>query len=329
MIIVTGAAGFIGSCVVAKLNERGVKDLVLVDEITGALTAGDSSGSKEANLKHKKFKKYYHKSQFLEHVLKDKLDFQVDALIHMGACSSTTLQDADYFEKNNFEYTCRLAEWALKHHVRFIYASSAATYGDGSVGYKDDDETTRRCHPLNLYGESKQKFDLWVLDHNYQNHMVGLKFFNVFGPNEYHKGDMQSVVCKSYDQVVKEGKMRLFKSCKKEYADGEQKRDFIYVKDAVDVVLFFLDHPKINGIFNVGTGQARSWNDLAKSLFAAVGQKPQIEYFDMEKSLRDRYQYFTQADMIKLRQQGYKKSFTSLEDSVKDYVSYLKNETFW
>ncbi len=323
MIIVTGAAGFIGSCITAKLNERGIEDLILVDELKQNL------GSKEANLKNKKFRQYYNKDLFFELIAKNKLDGHVEALIHLGACSSTTLQDAAYFQKNNFEYTRHLAEWALKHHARFIYASSAATYGDGSVGYKDDEETTRRCRPLNLYGESKQKFDLWVLDHKYQDQMVGLKFFNVFGPNEYHKGDMQSVVCKSYSHVVKEGKIRLFKSYKKEYPNGEQKRDFIYVKDAVDVVMFFLDHPKVNGIFNVGTGRARSWNDLAKSLFAAVGQTPHIEYFDIEKSLRDRYQYFTQADITKLRQQGFKKSLTSLEDAVKDYAGYLENQRYW
>jgi ADP-L-glycero-D-manno-heptose 6-epimerase len=250
----------------------------------------------------------------------------MECIIHMGACSSTTLQDAQYFQENNFEYTRALAQWALKHKVRFIYASSAATYGDGSIGYADDDQTIRQCAPLNLYGESKQKFDEWVLDNGVGDKVVGLKFFNVFGPNEYHKGDMRSVVAKAYKQVKTEGKIRLFKSYKDEYLDGEQKRDFIYVKDAVGVVIFFLDNPQVNGIFNVGTGNARTWNDLANALFDALGKKPQIEYIEMPQVLRDKYQYFTQAKMSKLQKQGYTKPFTSLEESVSDYARYLEEQ---
>ncbi len=290
MIIVTGAAGFIGSCIVARLNELGENNLLLVDHLDGL---------KKKNLINKKYAAYYEKDNFLKLILEDQIKEKVSVLIHMGACSSTTLSDADYFEKNNFQYTRHLAQWALKHHVRFIYASSAATYGDGSLGYRDDEATTRRAQPLNLYGQSKQKFDQWVLDQGLTSKMVGLKFFNVFGPNEYHKGDMRSVVCKTYARVVEEGKIRLFKSYKKEVADGEQKRDFIYVKDAVDVVMFFVEHSHINGIFNVGTAQARSWNDLARALFQAVGRPSQIEYYEMPDSLKNKYQYFTQADMTK------------------------------
>src|SRR3989338_1017430 len=303
MIVVTGAAGFIGSCIVAQLNNLGRTDLILVDHL--------DDDAKKANFEKKKFTQYLDKKDFLELVKKNQLPKSIESLIHMGACSSTTLDDAKYYEENNFQYPLTLAQWALNQGIRFIYASSAATYGDGSHGYKDEDATTRACQPLNLYGKSKQKFDLWVLDRGWNNKMAGLKFFNVFGPNEYHKGDMRSVIAKSYERVVGEGKIRLFKSYDSAYKDGEQKRDFIYVKDAVDVVLYFEKNLNINGIFNVGTGEARSWNDLARALFSAVGKKPRIEYFDMPENLRARYQYFTQADISKLRESGYKKSFTS------------------
>lgn len=318
MIVVTGAAGFIGSCIVARLNERGVKDLILVDNLSNPL--------KKKNLEGKRYADYVDKKDFIKQVKSGKLGSTVKSIIHMGACSSTTMQDAEYFEENNYQYTFELAKWALDHKARFIYASSAATYGDGSAGYKDDDATIRRCRPLNLYGMSKQKFDEWVLDHKLSDQMAGLKFFNVFGPNEYHKGDMRSVVAKAYKTVVTEKKMKLFKSDRPDYQDGEQKRDFIYVKDAVDVVIYFFNHPEVNGIFNVGTGQARSWNDLAKALFHAVGLKPNIEYCEMPAELKGKYQYFTQAEMSKLRTASYKKPFTSLEDSIKDYAGYLKND---
>jgi ADP-L-glycero-D-manno-heptose 6-epimerase len=249
-------------------------------------------------------------------------------VLHIGACSSTTLQDEQYFQENNFEYSRDVAEWAIRHHARFIYASSAATYGDGSNGYKDDDASTRACKPLNLYGESKQKFDLWILDRGWQDKVVGLKFFNVFGPNEYHKGEMRSVIAKAYDRVVTEGKMGLFKSYTKEYAHGDQMRDFIYIKDVVDVIMHFVDYPHLNGIFNVGTGQARTWNDLARAVFSAVGKATNIEYIDMPEVLRDKYQNFTQADVTKLRKAGYAKPFTSLESAIKDYAGYLSDHRY-
>ncbi len=321
MIIVTGGAGFIGSCILAKFNELGRQDLIIVDNLDCPV--------KEENLKNKKYAAYYDKKEFLKMIVNNTLKERIECLIHMGACSSTTVQDAQYFKENNLEYTQSLAQWALAHNVRFIYASSAATYGDGEAGYKDDEETTRRCKPLNLYGESKQKFDLWVLEHNLINKVVGLKFFNVFGPNEYHKENMRSVVAKAYPRVVDEGKMGLFKSYKEGYKDGEQLRDFIYVKDAVDVVMFFYEHPQVNGIFNVGTGEARSWNDLANALFNAVGKAPRIEYVEMPEEIRPRYQYFTQADMTKLRKSGYKKPFMKLENAVSDYVGYLKDQHRW
>lgn len=323
MIVVTGAAGFIGSCLVAELNSLGRHDLIVVDDLMG------EDDPKKKNLTGKRYQRYYDKAEYLKLLKRDQFDFDVDCILHMGACSSTTLQDADYFKTNNFEYTCTVAQWALRNNARLIYASSAATYGNGEQGYSDDESLIPMLKPLNLYGESKQSFDEWVLANGYQGKMTGLKFFNVFGPNEYHKGDMRSVVSKAYDRVVSEGKISLFKSYNPKYKDGEQARDFIYVKDAVDVVMFLMEAASINGIFNLGTGKARTWNDLARALFTAVGRTPNIEYIEMPENLQSRYQYFTQADMAKLRKAGYNKAFTSLEDAVKDYCSYLSTKRFW
>ncbi len=322
MIVVTGGAGFIGSCIIAKLNIFGWNNITVVDHL-------ESHDPKSENLKKKHYTHYIDKNDFLKSILADTVDSKVESIVHMGACSDTTGTDADYYEQNNFEYTKHLAQWCLKKGVRFIYASSAATYGDGAQGYSDDEATTRRLKPLNLYGESKQKFDLWVLDQKVADKMIGLKFFNVFGPNEYHKGQMRSVVAKSYAKMMATGKIGLFKSYKPEYKDGEQKRDFIYVKDAVDVVIYFLENPQCNGIFNLGTGQAQTWNDLAGALFKAVGKKPNIEYIDMPQDLRPRYQYFTQADMTKLRNCGFTEPFRNLDQAVKDYVGYLKTNSYY
>jgi ADP-L-glycero-D-manno-heptose 6-epimerase len=323
MIVVTGAAGFIGSCLVAELNSRGRYDLIVVDDYTG------EDDPKKKNLTGKRYQRFYDKAEYLKLLKRDQFDFDVDCILHMGACSSTTLQDADYFEKNNYEYSCVVAQWALKNKARLIYASSAATYGAGENGYDDDEALIYRLKPLNLYGQSKQKFDEWVLSNGHQERIVGLKFFNVFGPNEYHKGDMRSVVSKAYDRVVSEGKMFLFKSYDPKYKDGEQMRDFIYVKDVVDVVMFMMDKSSVNGIFNLGTGKARTWNDLAFALFKAVGRPPKIEYMEMPEILRGRYQYFTEANMAKLRKSGYTKLFTPLEDTVKDYCGYLSTQRHW
>ena len=323
MIVVTGGAGFIGSCLVAELNKRGRQDIIVVDHYQG------DDDPKKKNLAGKRYQRFFDKSEYLKLLKRDIFDFDVECILHMGACSSTTLQDADYFEKNNFQYSCAVAQWALKNKVRLIYASSAATYGDGSQGYSDDESLVAALEPLNLYGASKQKFDCWVLENGFQTQMVGLKFFNVFGPNEYHKEDMKSVVAKAYDRVVGEGKISLFRSYHPKYKDGEQMRDFIYVKDIVDVVLFLMEHEKINGIFNVGTGQARTWNELAQALFVAVNREVHIEYMDMPETLRGRYQYFTQAQMTKLRLAGYTKPFTPLADAVKDYCGYLKTQSYW
>jgi ADP-L-glycero-D-manno-heptose 6-epimerase len=321
VIVVTGAAGFIGSCIVAQLNRRGIKDLILVDR-------WDADGLKKKNLEGKAYTKFYDKCDFLQLVLSDGISEDVQAVVHMGACSSTTGQDREYYRRNNFEYSCHMARWALRKKARFIYASSAATYGDGENGYSDSIEAIRACKPLNYYGESKQKFDEWVLDNQLYDKVVGLKFFNVFGPNEYHKGDMKSVMAKAYDRVASEGRMTLFKSHRAEYADGAQMRDFIYVKDVVDVVEFLLNKPDVNGIYNVGTGHARTWNDVAKALFAAAGKRADIEYTPMPEVLRNKYQYFTEADMSRLRKAGYVAPFTSLEVAVKDYVGYLKSHGY-
>ncbi len=323
MIVVTGAAGFIGSCLVAKLNELKRQDLILVDHYDA------EDDPKKKNLSGKKYIRYFDKAEYLKLLRRDQFDFDVDCIFHMGACSSTTLQDAAYFQANNLEYSCHVAEWAVKYKARLIYASSAATYGNGNQGYSDDEATISKLKPLNLYGESKQKFDEWVLSRGYQDRMVGVKFFNVFGPNEYHKGDMRSVVAKAYDRVVAEGKMMLFKSYNPKYKDGEQQRDFIYVKDAVDALLFFMDNPSVNGIFNLGTGRARTWKDLAAALFSSIGKPVNIEYMDMPEVLRPRYQYFTEADMAKLRRAGYTKPFMPLEEAVRDFSGYLKNKTMW
>lgn len=322
MIVVTGGAGFIGSCIVSRLNQMGRGDLIIVDHL-------DDEGMKQKNIEGKKYAVYYDKVEFLQKVLSDDLDNNIECIIHMGACSSTTGTDADYYEQNNLEYTKHLAQWCFTRNIPYIYASSAATYGDGECGYSDDELKFSELKPLNLYGWSKHDFDLWVMENNVYDKVVGLKFFNVFGPNEFHKKDMRSVLNKAYPKVAAEGKITLFKSHRSDYKDGEQKRDFIYVKDAVDMVIFFFEHPEIHGIYNIGTGRAQSWNDLANALFDAVGKESNIEYIDMPDHLQSKYQYFTQASMDKIRSVGYDKPFTSVEDSVKDYVrNYLSTNSY-
>jgi len=319
MIILTGGAGFIGSCFLWKLNEAGIDDIIVVDHL--------DDSEKWKNLIGKRFRDYVQKDDFLRMVEEHKLP-KPACVIHMGACSSTTLTDADYYIKNNYEYSKILAEWTLAQKAPFLYASSAATYGDGGFGYSDSDENTRCLRPLNMYGYSKHLFDLWVLNNGLERKVTGLKFFNVFGPNEYHKEDMRSVICKAFPRIRDEGRISLFKSYREDYADGEQKRDFIYVKDAVEVMYYFFCNPKKTGIFNLGAGQARSWNDIARAMFAPVEKKPVIEYIDMPETLREKYQYFTQADMSKLREAGCEFKFRVLENAVRDYVGYLKSEEY-
>jgi ADP-L-glycero-D-manno-heptose 6-epimerase len=317
MIIVTGGAGFIGSAFIWKLNNEGIDDILVVDEL------GESD--KWKNLVNRCYVEYIHKDAFLSMIRNEQMPFTPRAIIHMGACSSTTERDADYLMDNNYHYTCRLAEWALPKNIRFIYASSAATYGDGSQGFSDDSAVTPTLRPMNMYGYSKQVFDLWVLRQQVEKQVVGIKFFNVFGPNEYHKGDMRSVVHKAFEQIRDTGKVRLFKSHKPEYTDGGQMRDFVYVKDCVDAMWWLLEHPEINGIFNLGTGKARTWNDLIHALFSAMKMKPKIEYFDIPPEIRSQYQYLTEAEMDKLRATGCHAAFRPLEEAVQDYVvNYLQ-----
>ena len=319
MIILTGGAGFIGSAMLAKLNSEGMDDVLVVDNL--------GTGDKWKNLVGKRYSDYLHKNRFFTLLEEGKLPERVKAVIHLGACSSTTERDAEYMLHNNFQFSRLLAEWAIKRDIRFIYASSAATYGDGEQGFTDADELTPKLRPMNVYGYSKQLFDCWVLRTGVEKKVAGLRFFNVFGPNEYHKGDMASVVFKSFHQIRANGEISLFKSARPDYADGEQKRDFIYVKDCCSTIWALMNSPKVRGIFNLGTGKARSWNDLARSVFNALGMPVKIRYVEMPESLRDRYQYFTEASMDKLRAQLGTVPHTPLEEAVADYVRHLSSES--
>ncbi len=309
--IVTGGAGFIGSNVVKALNERGEQDILITDHLR--------NGEKWKNLNGLRYEDYLDKTALLEACAAGAFP-DVRAVIHLGACSSTTETDADYLMENNYRYTRRLCEWSLERNIRFVYASSAATYGNGSLGYSDDEATTPSLRPLNMYGYSKQLFDLWAMKNNLFDRIAGLKYFNVYGPGEAHKDDMRSVVHKAYNQIRETGQVRLFKSYRPEYGDGQQVRDFICVRDAVVVSLFFADHPETSGLFNCGTGTARSWNDLALAVFSAMDRPPRIEYIDMPETLRAKYQYHTQSDVRKLRGAGYTAPFQSLEQGIEDYV---------
>lgn len=312
MIVVTGGAGFIGSAFAWKLNREGIDDILIVDDL--------DETDKWKNLRSISYTDYLEKDLFLELLSEGAYEDSIEAIIHMGACSSTTERDSAYLMENNYRYSQILAEWAIDKETRFIYASSAATYGDGAEGFSDDDEFTRKLLPQNMYGYSKHLFDLWALKSGAAKEIAGLKFFNVFGPNEYHKGDMSSVVFKAFHQIRETGKLQLFRSHKPDYEDGKQLRDFVYIKDCVDAMWWLLNNKDVNGVFNLGTGQARSWLDLAHATFDAMDREPQIEFIDMPESIRDRYQYFTQAEMEKLRNTGLPIQFRSLEESVTDYV---------
>jgi ADP-L-glycero-D-manno-heptose 6-epimerase len=311
MIVVTGGAGFIGSAIAWRLNDLGRNDIIIVDEL--------GLDEKWKNLVALNYNDFINKNDFIK-LIEANTQLDIDAIIHMGANSSTTEKDADHLINNNYEYTKKLAKYCIQNDARFIYASSAATYGDGALGFNDDEAVCQSLRPLNMYGYSKNLFDIWAIKQGIMDKIVGVKYFNVFGPNEYHKGDMRSVVHKAFGQIKSTGKVNLFKSGHPDYKDGEQKRDFIYVKDAVDMTLFFLDKKDKNGIYNVGSGKARTWNDLVTAIFNAMNKPVNIEYIDLPAHLAEKYQYFTEAGIDKIKRAGYPHPTTSLEDGVTDYV---------
>lgn len=325
MLVVTGAAGFIGSCLLKCLNDCGREDILVIDNI--------GSTEKWRNLLNKKYIDYVNKNKSYDllYYIENQIGSsgEIEAIIHMGACSSTTELDFDYLYNNNFRFTRTLWNYCAEHQIPFIYASSAATYGDGSERF-DDECNIDKLRPLNAYGYSKQLFDLWVKHQakSFPSQYVGLKFFNVYGPNEYFKGSMASMVFHGFNQIKADGEIRLFKSCNQLYADGEQLRDFVYVKDVCDVIMWFMDHPDISGLFNVGTGKAQSFRELAEATFNALDMKPNIRYIDMPDQLREKYQYYTQAEMRKLRLVGYDKPFRTVEDGVKEYVQEYLNQGY-
>jgi len=310
-VLVTGGAGFIGSALVWALNRRGCEHIVVCDRL--------GTDEKWRNLTPLRFAHYVEADELLPRLQNGALG-KFNFVLHLGACSSTTEKDATYLIKNNFEFTKDLAQWALANKVRFVYASSAATYGDGSAGMEDDESKLDALRPLNMYGYSKHLFDLHASRGGFLNKVVGLKFFNVFGPNEDHKAEMRSLVNKSFAQVRDKGVIQLFESYRKEYKDGEQKRDFLYVKDCVAMTLHLAATPRANGLFNIGSGQARTWIDLSHAVFTALKKKPVIKFIEMPPAIRDKYQYFTQANLLRLRGTGYAAPVTTLENAVFDYV---------
>jgi ADP-L-glycero-D-manno-heptose 6-epimerase len=308
MILLTGGAGFIGSCLLKKLNDEGRTDIIIVDRL--------GSSGKWKNLVGKQYETFIHKDDFIRILYEDYLP-EIDLILHLGACTDTTEQNADYLIENNLNFSIDLAEFAHDNNIRFIYASSAATYGLGDSGYSD--YNFKNLRPLNPYGYSKHQFDLWSIKNGYDKEFVGLKFFNVFGPNEYHKAEMSSMVFKAFNQIRATNKVNLYKSNNSEYKDGEQKRDFVYIKDVVNVIMQIIDNKDINGIYNLGSGQSNSWNYLINCVFDGFGLPANIEYIDMPVSIKEQYQNFTLADMSKLSEK-LALNFTDLNDSVKDYV---------
>ncbi len=313
MIIITGGAGFIGSAMLWELNRHGISDALIVDDL------GLASDNKWLNLRGLRFSDYLHKDDLPALLEQNRLG-KVEAVIHMGAISATTEQDANLLIRNNYEYTKMLAAWCARVSARFIYASSAATFGDGAAGYSDGTGAIDRLRPLNMYGYSKQLFDRWALRNGILEHAAGLKFYNVYGPNEYHKEDMTSVVFKAFNQIRQSGTVQLFRSHRPEYRDGEQLRDFVYVKDCTRIMKWLLETPTATGLFNVGTGTARSFLDLARATFSAMQVPESISYIPMPETIRDKYQYYTCADCSHLRNAGYTEPMTALEDGVTDYV---------
>lgn len=317
MHIITGGAGFLGSALVWQLNRSGVDDIVVVDHL--------GHSEKWKNLVGLRYADYMDREDFLHALREDRLPFSVECVVHLGACSSTTETDAAFLMENNFHYSRDLCLYTLKRGGRFVQASSAATYGDGTRGFDDDPAALHSLRPLNMYGYSKHLFDLWARREGLLDRVVCLKFFNVYGPNEYHKDSMRSVVCKAHAEIRATGRLRLFKSNSPDYADGGQMRDFVYVKDCVAVMQWLMEHREVGGVYNVGTGRARCWNDLARAVFCAMKLPEAIEYVDMPEHLRGKYQNYTEARMDRLLAAGCPPCATSLEDGVRDYVrTYLE-----
>lgn len=321
MIIVTGAAGFIGSCLISRLNQEGFKHIVAVDDF--------SYPEKNKNLDGKLIVERVERDTLMEWLAANYEE--VEFIFHIGARTDTTEFDWAIFEKLNVNYSKDLWKACVQYHIPLVYASSAATYGLGELGYDDDEGSIQSLKPLNPYGESKNEFDKWALAQDEKPfYWAGLKFFNVYGPNEYHKGRMASVIFHAYHQIQKTGQMKLFRSHRPDFKDGEQMRDFIYVKDLVEVAVFLMHHRKNSGIYNLGSGQARTFNDLVTATFVAMGHTPLINYIDTPVDIRDTYQYFTEANMQKLRSIGYDKDFHTLENGITDYVQeYLQKELYY
>jgi len=320
MIIITGGAGFIGSAMLWELNMQGRDDVLVVD------TLGSTATGQWQNLSGLKFADFIPRDSFLPLLETGALP-DPSAIIHMGAISATTETDADLLIERNFAFSKRVASYCMQKRIRLIYASSAATYGDGSMGYEDDETRIDTLRPLNMYGYSKQLFDRWALKNGVLKRAAGLKFFNVYGPNEYHKAEMTSVVYKAFRQIREKGSVNLFKSHRPDYRDGQQQRDFVYIRDCTAIMAWLLDHPDTSGLFNAGSGEARSFSDLALATFAALDTEPDITYIPMPENLQGRYQYHTCASMGKLRQAGYRKPMTTLEEGVREYVrNYLDSE---
>ena len=320
MKVVTGACGFIGSCLLSFLNDKGHSDIIIVDDF--------SDPRKNLNIKDKEYEKRINRSEFIRWFHKNS-DI-VTECYHLGARTDTTEKSVEIFDLLNLNYSKSLWDICTKNNIPFIYASSAATYGAGDLGYDDDHEIIDKLQPLNPYGVSKNEFDKWVLQQKKSpKFWSGFKFFNVYGPNEYHKDRMSSVIIQSFNSVISNNNINLFKSHNIKYADGGQLRDFIYVKDVIDVLYVMMSHKFASGIYNLGTGQARTFNDLASSVFLSLDKKNHISFIDTPEDIRDQYQYYTQANIKKLREVGYDKEFYSLEEGVDDYVnSYLIKNKF-
>lgn len=321
MIVVTGAAGFIGSCLISKLNSENYKAVIAVDKF--------DNEAKNKNLVGKTIKEQVDRNQFFEWF--DKHHEEVEFIFHIGARTDTTEFNIDIFNELNLNYTKKLWQYCCKYHIPMVYASSAATYGGGEFGYNDSEEIIPQLKPLNPYGESKNDFDMWALQQEEKPWFwAGLKFFNVYGPNEYHKSRMASVIYHAFNQIKATNQMKLFRSHRSDFKNGEQSRDFIYVKDVVEVLMFLMEHRKNSGIYNLGTGKARTFLDLTRNTFKGMNKEESISFIDTPVDIRDKYQYFTEANMQKLRDIGYAKPFHSLEDGISDYVNnYLMEQKYF